>query len=198
MKFRLLLIAVLSAAILVSCADGGVTDDTRAPAADSEEPATDTAPVKDDVVPAPDFELTDQYGTIRRLSDYRGKVVFLNFWATWCPPCRNELPYIQALYEKYSDPDSEVVVMGVAAPNDSGEKDAEGIADFLADNGCSFPVVMDEGGAVMSKYYVRSFPSTFMIDRDGNVFGYVNGGLAQDIMQQIIDQTLEGSRTKLD
>ena len=82
-----------------------------------------------EVFPAPDFTLTDQYGNTHTLSDYQGKVVFLNFWATWCPPCRAEMPDIQKLYEEYSaEEDPEVVFLGVASPGIGGEEDAEGLA----------------------------------------------------------------------
>ena len=158
---------------------------------------TQTAPSEPDpdAVPAPDFELTDQYGTVHRLSDYQGKVVFLNCWATWCPPCRAEMPDIQALYEKYGPAaDADVVILGVAFPGLSGETDADGVAAFLAENGYTYPVAMDDTGTVLVSYGISAFPTTFMIDADGNVFGYVPGAMSAEIMQSIIDQTLAGKR----
>lgn len=68
------------------------------------------------MVPAPDFTLTDQYGQSHTLSDYQGKTVFLNFWATWCGPCKMEMPDIQALYEDWDENAGELVVLGVAGP----------------------------------------------------------------------------------
>ncbi|MBR1691302.1 MAG: redoxin domain-containing protein [Lachnospiraceae bacterium] len=146
-----------------------------------------------ELMPAVDFELTDQYGTAHRLSDYKGKTVFLNFWATWCPPCRAEMPAIQNLYEKYQvNGDGEVVILGVAGPNFGEEMDAEGIKGFLEENGYTYPVVMDETGSLFGQYYITAFPTTFMIDRDGNVFGYVPGSMTEDMMERIIDQTVRG------
>lgn len=69
-----------------------------------------------EIVPAPDFTLTDQNGNIHTLSDYKGQTVFLNFWATWCPPCRSEMPEIQKLYEEFGYNEGELVVLGIAAP----------------------------------------------------------------------------------
>ena len=146
--------------------------------------------------PAIDFELKDQYGKTHKLSDYKGKVVFLNFWATWCPPCKMEMPDIQKIYEKYEKQGekTEVVVLSVAAPNTQDEKDVEGIKAFLEENGYTYPVLMDDGGYTFGAYRISSLPTTFMIDKEGNVFGYVQGGLAQKAMESIIEQTITGKR----
>ena len=146
--------------------------------------------------PAIDFELKDQYGKTHKLSDYKGKVVFLNFWATWCPPCKMEMPDIQKLYEKYEKQGekSEVVVISVAAPNTQDEKDIDGIKAFLEENGYTYPVLMDDGGYTFGAYRISSLPTTFMIDKEGNVFGYVQGGLTQEAMESIIEQTITGKR----
>jgi len=152
-------------------------------------PDPEPEPEKEETLPAIDFTLTDQFGNTHRLSDYKGKVVFLNFWATWCPPCREEMPYIQNLYEKYADGE-DVVILGVAGPNAVDDRDAAGIAAFLEENGYTYPVAMDETGEVFGQYGVSALPTTFMIDRNGNVLGYVPGGMDQETMQSIIDQTL--------
>ena len=147
-----------------------------------------------DTVPAPDFILTDQYGKTHRLSDYRGKIVFLNFWATWCPPCRAEMPDIQKLYEEtLADPDSDLVILGVAFPSEGQEKDEAGIAAFLEENGYTYPTVMDTGATLAPQYYITAFPTTFMIDRAGNVFGYLPGSMNRETMDYIIQQTRENS-----
>lgn len=149
-----------------------------------------------DKTPAIDFELKDQYGKTHKLSDYKGKVVFLNFWATWCPPCKMEMPDIQKIYEKYEKQGdkSEVVVLSLAAPNTQDEKDIEGIKEFLEENGYKYPVLMDDGGYTFGAYRISSLPTTFMIDKEGNVFGYVQGGLTQEAMESIIEQTITGKR----
>lgn len=150
------------------------------------------------LTPAPlaDLELTDQFGNTHTLSDYKGKVIFLNFWATWCGPCRNEMPDIQKLYDEYSaqGEDAEVVILGIAGPGIGQEESAEEIADFMTENGYTYPVLMDTSGEMFTQYGISAFPTTFMIDKDGNVYGYVPGQMTEDIMRSIIDQTLENSR----
>ena len=144
--------------------------------------------------PAYAFELTDQFGNTHKLEDYKGKVIFLNFWATWCGPCRNEMPEIQKLYEEYAaqGENAEVAVIGVAGPGIGGEGSKEEIAAFMEENGYTYPVLMDETGEMFSYYGISAFPTTFMIDKEGNVYGYVSGQLTEDIMRSIIDQTLAG------
>ena len=141
-----------------------------------------------------DFGLTDQYGESHRLSDYKGKVIFLNFWGTWCPPCRAEMPDIQKLYEEYAaqGEDAEVVILGAAAPGMGQEGTEEEITQFMRENGYTYPVLMDTDWEMFTWYGITSFPTTFMIDRDGNIFGYVPGQMTEEIMRSIIDQTLEG------
>lgn len=147
-------------------------------------------------IPALDFTLTDQYGQTHTFSDYKGKTVFLNFWATWCPPCKSEMPDIQALYEKYGENEGDLIILGVANPktNDMpGNQDGtvEEVTDYLEENKITFPVVMDTTGELFYWYGISAFPTTFMIDRNGNVYGYVTGALTADMMESIVTQTME-------
>jgi cytochrome c-type biogenesis protein len=147
------------------------------------------------VLPAPEFTLTDQYGQVHSLADYRGKVVFLNFWATWCPPCREEMPYIQELYEEYSaQEDPEVVFLSVAFPNMGNEQDVDGIKAFLEENGYTYPALMDEGATLALPYYITAYPTTFLINPDGEVLFYIPGGMTKETMQEAIRQALEQSK----
>lgn len=146
-------------------------------------------------LPAVDFTLTDQYGNTHSLSDYKGKTIFLNFWATWCPPCRAEMPDIQKIFETAdTEGDNALIILGVAAPNYGSEKDEEGIKQFLKENGYTYPVLMDTNAELFEAYGVFSYPTTFMIDKDGNVFGYASGQLSEDTMRSIIEQTMKGQR----
>lgn len=161
----------------------------------SEPGNTDESDEANQLLPAVDFTLTDQYGNTHSLSDYKGKTIFLNFWATWCPPCRAEMPDIQKIYETAdTEGDNALVVLGVAAPNYGSEKDEEGIKQFLKDNGYTYPVLMDTNADLFESYGVFSYPTTFMIDKDGNVFGYASGQLSEDTMRSIIEQTMKGQR----
>ena len=179
--------------------------DTSAAHTDSGEEGTDTSAAhtgadegtaEEQTLPAIDFTLTDQYGNTHTLSDYKGKTVFLNFWATWCPPCRAEMPDIQKLYETYdTEGDDALVVLGIAAPGRGSERSEEGSKDFLDEHGYTYPVLMDTTGDIFMGYGVFSYPTTFMIDKDGNVFGYASGQLSEDMMKSIIKQTMEGKRS---
>lgn len=144
--------------------------------------------------PAIDFTLVDQNGNTHKLSDYKGKTVFLNFWATWCPPCRAEMPDIQKMYEDYGKNTKDLIVLGVAGTNVGNETDPKGVSEFLNQNSYSYPVVMDEGGSLASKYGVRAFPTTFMINADGNVFGYVTGSLNAHALESIVKQTMDSTK----
>lgn len=146
------------------------------------------------VVPAPDFTLTDQYGETHTLSDYQGQTVFLNFWATWCGPYKMEMPDIQALYEAWDENAGDLVVLGVAGPGIGQEGSAEDIAAFLEENGYTYPVVMDDTGALFYQYGISAYPTTFMIDTEGNVFGYVQGAVSREVMDDIVQQTMTGQR----
>lgn len=147
---------------------------------------------KKDLMDAYDFSLTDQYGNINTLSDYKGKTIFLNFFATWCGPCKMEMPHIEELYNKHNLNNDDVVILAVSNPG-GREKDMDGVKQFLKDQGYTFPVLFDESGDVFSKYNIMSLPTTFMINKDGKVYGYVSGSLSKDQMESIIKQTQENN-----
>lgn len=150
-------------------------------------------------LPAYDFQLKDQYGNLHKLSDYKGKVVFLNFWATWCPPCREEMPYIEEIYKEYGYNKNDVIILGAASPataeNPSPQDESEEkIKAFLTKNNYTFPVVFDVKGEIFRNYYINAFPTTFMIDKEGNIMGYVAGGLSKENMKKIIEMTLNNEK----
>ena len=169
---------------------------TETPANPTEAPtaAKEAAATPEKVFP-PDFRLADQYGNTHTLSDYQGKTVFLNFWATWCPPCRAEMPEIQQLYEDYGRNEGDLIVLGVAAPDYGSEGSLDEVKTFLDENGYTFPVVMDQRGAWSYLYGIRAYPTTFMISADGSLYGYIEGALTGDIMRSIVQQTMENEPT---
>ena len=151
------------------------------------------------LAPHADLVLVDQDGTEHRLSDYRGKTVFLNFFATWCGPCQREIPDIEALYRDRGENAGEVVVLGVANPKTSehpqnSDVGVDEVEAFIDEYGITYPVLMDTTGQLFSSFGVSSFPTTFMIDKDGYVFGYAAGMLTADVMGNIVDQTSSGVR----
>ena len=112
--------------------------------------------------PAPDFELATFDGGTLRLSDLEGKVVVLNFWASWCPPCRWEMPFFETMWNEYRDRD--VVFVGVAM-SDTVE-DAKGFAE---ESGVTYPIGLDETAEIVRAYEVFSLPTTFFIDKEGQI-----------------------------
>lgn len=113
---------------------------------------------------APDFTLHTVDGTPVRLSDLRGKVVLLNFWATWCPPCKAEMPDLNALHEKYGA-EHDFTVVGI-----NMEERAADVAAFARARQITFPLLLDPEGAVSAgRYAIRSLPTSLIIDREGRI-----------------------------
>ena len=154
-----------------------------------------------DLRPAPqaDVKLVDQNGVEHSLSDYRGKTVFLNFFATWCGPCKREIPDIERLYRDRGENAGDLVVLGVANPKtqehpQNSDVSVDEVKAFVEDEGITYPVLLDTENALFSAYGISAFPTTFMIDKDGNVFGYATGMLTADTMESIVNQTMTGVR----
>jgi peroxiredoxin len=115
----------------------------------------------------PDFELKELNGSAYRLSSLKGKVVFINFWATWCPPCREEMPSMQKLYDKFRDAGLEILAVDL-------QEDAKTVRPFVEEHRLTFPILLDEKGILVSKYGVRGLPTSYIINREGfAVAGYV-------------------------
>jgi peroxiredoxin len=112
---------------------------------------------------APEFRLSALDGKQVGLSDYRGKVVLVHFWATWCPPCVEELPVLDRMYRGLAGRDLEVLAVSV------DEGGADGVASFLKKNAVSLPVLLDPGASVAHSYGTFKFPETYILDRNGIV-----------------------------
>ena len=134
-----------------------------------------------------DFTLYDQYGNEHKLGDYKGKTIFLNFWGTWCPPCREEMPYINELYEEYNKNQDDIVILGVATPNIGREGSEESIKEFLDKNRYTFPVVFDNNATQVYGYGISAFPSTFIINKEGYISRYIPGGMSKETMKTLIE-----------
>ncbi len=145
--------------------------------ADRAKVTAQSRPAGESARPAPDFVLKTPQGSQVRLSDLRGKVVLLNFWATWCPPCKAEMPDLDALHREYSQPHS-FTVLGVDVEERLPEVEA-----FVSQNRIGFPLVLDEDGTVTSdRYYVRGMPTSMIIDRDGIIRDSWTGRISKDAM----------------
>jgi peroxiredoxin len=133
--------------------------------------------------PAPDFEALTVDGERVRLSDLRGKAVLLNFWATWCAPCRLEMPEIQAAYDEYRDRGLVVVAIDVA-------EDAEAVQPFLRELGLTFPAVLDPKTELALTYRVTGLPTSFFIGRDGVIRDVHLGPMLGPTLRAKLEQVL--------
>ncbi len=135
---------------------------------------------------APDFSLPDLSGKSVTLSDFRGKVVLLNFWATWCPPCRREIPSLIRLYQLRRDKEFEIVAVSVDRISPSK------VASFVANYQMSFPVLVNPRGHVGQRYWTRAIPSSFLLDKKGVIRWKVAGAREWDDPETLskIDQLL--------
>jgi cytochrome c biogenesis protein CcmG, thiol:disulfide interchange protein DsbE len=128
--------------------------------------------------PAPDFTLTALVGSQVRLADLRGRPVVLNFWATWCPPCRAEMPQLEAASRRYSD---QVAVIGVNQVEPAGT-----VQVFANEVGLTYPIPLDSSGTASRLYGVRSLPTTFFIDREGVIRQIQVGGLTEATLADML------------
>jgi thiol-disulfide isomerase/thioredoxin len=133
--------------------------------------------------PAPDFTLEDLDGNEVSLTSLRGKAVYLNFWATWCPPCVKEMPSVQEVYDKYGD---RVAIYAVNV----GESRAV-VSEFLEENGYTLAVLLDEDKVVAHRYLVRGIPTNIFIDPRGVIVERVTGAMTTSQMERAIEDALE-------
>lgn len=132
---------------------------------------------------APDFELTTLDGESVKLSDYKGKKVILNFWATWCPPCRAEMPHMQTYYEDQASADNVEILAVNLTKEDHG---LEKIKTFKEEYGLSFPIPMDEKGEIGSLYQAVTIPTSYILDTQGRVQTKFVGPMDRAAIEKII------------
>ncbi len=132
---------------------------------------------------APDFTLQSLDGQEITLSDYRGKLVMLNFWATWCPPCNYEMPDLQSYYEAHKD--ENFIILGV-----NYEGSAEEVQNFVDKYNVTFPILLDSDGTVAQLFGVQGLPTSFFVDKEGHVLGYQPGPVTKEMLEQGITPLL--------
>jgi len=129
---------------------------------------------------AADFDLKDPDGKSVRLADFRGRPLIVNFWATWCPPCRKEMPSMQRAHEVVSGEGIGLIAINVG-------EDADTVAQFLSDTRVAFPLPLDETSAVVMSYPVRGLPTTFVLDPEGRI-AYMAAGEREWDDPALLDQ----------
>ncbi len=138
--------------------------------------------------PAPDFVLTTLEGEPVTAESLRGKVVLLNFWATWCPPCRVEMPGFQDVHDEFSD--DGFVVLGVSTDRTG----RAAVTEFLRERGITYPVAMADGAVVNAYGGARVLPTSFLIDRQGRIRHEVRGYFAEVALREAVRRLLEEDR----
>jgi len=135
---------------------------------------------------APDFTLKDLNGKSVKLSDYRGKIVILNFWAVWCKYCKEEMPDLNEL-NKILEKDNEAVILAVDV-----QESSDTVNSFLSTNNINLKVLMDKDGSVTQTYGITGYPTTFIINKDGTVYTYIPGATNKETLQEILEKVKNG------
>ncbi|WP_233190979.1 peroxiredoxin [Sporosarcina sp. P19] len=136
---------------------------------------------------APDFELTTLSGDTVKLSDYRGKTVMLNFWASWCPPCRSEMPHMENYYtdNKESD-DMEILAVNMTKTE---KNKVESAKEFVDEYNLTFPILLDKDSEVMKMYQIKVYPTSYIINKDGVITDKVMLPLDDTMIKQLIEES---------
>ncbi|MDV6378990.1 TlpA disulfide reductase family protein [Sporosarcina sp. GW1-11] len=136
---------------------------------------------------APDFELTTLDGKNVKLSDYRGKTVLLNFWASWCPPCRSEMPHMEAYYKEYSESENvEILAVNMTKTEKNKEQSAK---DFVEEYQLTFPILLDKKSDVMKMYQVKVYPTTYIINEEGVITDKAMFPLDDKLLKELLDNS---------
>lgn len=133
----------------------------------------------------PDFELATLDGETVKLSDLKGKKVVLNFWATWCPPCKAEMPHMENYYKNNKEKENvEILSVNLTTGENRGVK---AVKEFVDAYGLTFTIPLDEKGVVGETYQVFQIPTTFMLNTDGTISQKIVGPMDESIMEQLIE-----------
>ena len=159
--------------------------------AESPEVAEDTEEVEQEPIAAPDFTVLDGEGNEVHLSDFAGKPVVINFWATWCGPCKSELPAFDEMYQTYGE-DMVFLMLNVT---DGGRDTVDSVKAFVEENGFSFPVYYDTTLMASAMYGASSIPLTVFILPDGTLAGGYRGAISGETLEQSIQIVLSMSQT---
>jgi peroxiredoxin len=125
---------------------------------------------------APNFQVTDMTGNETSLADYQGKKVLLNFWATWCPPCKDEMPHMEELYRENKDEGYVILALNMTNTEDS----LDDVKTFVVDQKLTYPILLDEKGEVSSTYEILAYPTSYFIDTKGVIRNKVTGALDEE------------------
>lgn len=159
---------------------------------DSSTDSTSSVATESEPVMAPDFTVTDLDGNEISLSDYTGKPVIINFWATWCGPCQSEMPAFDTMYQEYGD---QITFLMINVTD--GDRDTvDNVRTFYEESGYSFPIYFDTTLEASITYGASSIPLTFFINPDGSIFHGQMGAMSEDFLKQVTELLLEYTQTE--
>ena len=136
---------------------------------------------------APDFELITLTGETVKLSDYRGKKVMLNFWVSWCSPCRVEMPYMEDYYKEYKETENvEVLAVNMSQMERDRNKT---VKKFVDEHKLTFPILLDEDGEVTDLYEVRAYPTTYIINTEGIITDKIKNAIDEEKIIELVENS---------
>ncbi|GAX91666.1 TlpA family protein disulfide reductase [Effusibacillus lacus] len=182
----ILFIALLVLAVLAGVQNTGrIVKDISSPANTQNSKQSDVASLPRAGYTAPDFTLKDSNGNEVKLSELKGKKVFINFWASWCPPCKAEMPDLVEMSQKYKD---QIAFYGINLTVQDNEEEAK---KFIREFKIGFPTLMDRDGSVAKQYQVFAIPMTVTIDKNGMIVDRRDGQLSKVAMEGMIQKLME-------
>ncbi|MCA1055331.1 redoxin domain-containing protein [Rossellomorea aquimaris] len=185
-NFALAIVALLIGIFLVNLFQDQQEKKAKEEAAQLAEESMDLSNAKQGLTKgdkAPDFELTTLSGENVKLSDYKGKKVILNFWATWCPPCKAEMPHMETYYEKNAQKENvEILAVNLTSMDDGQDK----VQEFADGYDLTFPILLDIDGDIGEEYRAFTIPTTYMIDTNGQIQHKIVGPMNEDMMAEMV------------
>ncbi|MCR8847855.1 redoxin domain-containing protein [Rossellomorea sp. SC111] len=186
-NFALAIVALLIGIFLVNLFQDQQEKKAREEAAQLAKESMDLSDAKQGLTKgdtAPDFALTTLDGEEVKLSDYQGKKVILNFWATWCPPCKAEMPHMEQYYEKNAKKENVEILAVNLTSQDDGKK---AVQQFVDGYELTFPILLDEKGDLGSEYRAFTIPTTYMIDTKGHIQHKIVGPMNEEMMGKMVE-----------
>lgn len=136
---------------------------------------------------APDFKLETLSGETVKLSDYRGQVVLINFWASWCPPCKAEMPHMEEFYKENKE--KQFTILAVNLTN--MDRGMDEIQSFVNDYGLTFPILLDQDGKTGTEYQAHAIPTSYIVDQKGVIIHKITGPMSKDMMNDMVSSLIK-------